>query len=68
MTKKTELVTCFDLFDRNDEAAMDLILSGSSTVADSEHSGCFLRYILAVFKSVFFVFIFRTFNTARHIL
>ena len=54
-TYETELVTYFDLFDPNDEAAMDLFLSDSSTVEDSEHFTYFIKYIIALFKSVFSV-------------
>ena len=57
-TYETELVTYFDLFDRNDEAAMDLFLSDSSTVEDAEHFTYFFKYIIALFKSVLSVFRF----------
>lgn len=52
-TYETELVTYFDLFDRNDEAAMNLFLSDSSTVDDSEHFSYFIKYLVALVKSVF---------------
>lgn len=52
-TYETELVTYFDLFDRNDEAAMNLFLSDSSTVEDSEHFSYFIKYLVALVKSVF---------------
>ncbi len=52
-TYETELVTYFDLFDRNDEAAFDLFLSDSSTVDDSEHFGYFIKFILASIKALF---------------
>lgn len=50
---ETEIVTYFDLFDRDDEAANYLFMSDSSTVADSEHFGYFLKYILAAVKAFF---------------
>lgn len=51
-TYETELVTYFDLFDRNDPVALNLFLSDSSTVPDSEHFGYFMKYIFSVIKSV----------------
>ncbi|MBR0509488.1 MAG: metallophosphoesterase [Clostridia bacterium] len=57
-TYETEIVTYFDLFDPNDEAAMNLFLSDSSTVEDAEHFSYFFKYIIALFKSIFAVFNF----------
>lgn len=51
-TYETELVTYFDLFDRNDPVALNLFLSDSSTVPDSEHFGYFMKYIFSVIKFV----------------
>lgn len=50
---ETELVTYFDLFDRSDEAALDLFLSDSSTVDSSEHFSYFVKFIFASIKALF---------------
>lgn len=49
---ETEIVTYFDLFDRNDPVALNLFLSDSNTVPDSEHFGYFMKYIFAAIRSV----------------
>ncbi len=50
---ETELVTYFDLFDKNDEAAYNLFMSDSDTVDDSEHFSYFIKYVFALIKSFF---------------
>ncbi|MCR5522385.1 MAG: metallophosphoesterase [Clostridia bacterium] len=52
-TYETEVVTYFELFDRDDEAAYNLFMSDSSTVDDSEHFGYYMKYILAAIKALF---------------
>ena len=49
---ETELVTYFDLFDRNDAAAYNLFMSDSSTVRNSEHFSYFIKFIFASIKAI----------------
>lgn len=48
---ETELVTYFDLFDRNDAVAYNLFMSDSSTVSNYKHFGYFIKFIFASVKA-----------------
>ena len=50
---ETEVVSYFDLFDETDEVAYNQFMSESRTVEDSEHFGYFIKYVIALIKSVF---------------
>ena len=52
-TYETEVVTYFDLFDKDDEVAYNQFMSESRTVDDSEHFGYFIKYIFAAIKAMF---------------
>ena len=52
-TYATELLTYFDLFDRDDAKAYNLFMSDSGTVEDKEHFGYYMKYLLACVKGLF---------------
>lgn len=50
---ETELVTYFDLFDRNDPVAYSLFMTDSSTASVSEHFTYFFKFLFASFQALF---------------
>ncbi len=52
-TFETDMITYFEMFDENNEVDYNEFMSDSSTVPDDEHFSYFMKYILALIKSVF---------------